>query len=264
MNLVAVHTTPARAANRRSATVVQLPAGASKTLVTPSITIAGTSAVPTGKLDLTNNALVVDYSGDTPAGVIRQLIVAGRGGPGFGKGWNGQGITSSAAAMAEPESRSVGYADNWELPLGPYTNFRSQPVDDSSVLSAFMRTGDANLDGIVNNDDVTIVGASYSPGVARASWALGDFDYNGVVDDDDVTLLGAFYDPLAPPRISPLPLTAGGVTAVPEPSALITCIAGAALVVRQVLFAVKARKTVRRETVLSQRVGSDRRAEQPR
>ena len=64
---------------------------------------------------------------------------------------------------------------------------------------AFTRTADANLDGVVNDDDVTIVGASYAPGVAGASWAVGDFDYNGFVDDDDVTLLGVLYDPGAPP-----------------------------------------------------------------
>jgi hypothetical protein len=66
------------------------------------------------------------------------------------------------------------------------------------VIIAFTRTGDANLDGIVNDDDVTIVGATYAPGVANAHWALGDFDYNGFIDDDDVTLLGALYDPQRP------------------------------------------------------------------
>jgi hypothetical protein len=56
---------------------------------------------------------------------------------------------------------------------------------------------------VVNDDDVTIVGATYAPGVPQPSWALGDFDYNGFVDDDDVTLLGALYDPSAPPLTTP-------------------------------------------------------------
>ena len=86
----------------------------------------------------------------------------------------------------------------------------------TSVLIAYTRTGDANLDGIVNDDDVTIVGAAYAPGVAQASWALGDFDYNGFVDDDDVTLLGVFYDPSAPPLATPAGATSE-VAAVPEP-----------------------------------------------
>jgi hypothetical protein len=65
------------------------------------------------------------------------------------------------------------------------------------VLVAYARTGDANLDGLVSDDDVTIVGASYAPGVSQPLWAFGDFEFNGFVDDDDVTLLGAFYNPLA-------------------------------------------------------------------
>jgi hypothetical protein len=151
---------------------------------------------------------------------VRQQIVAGRGGSGLGKTWNGQGITSSAAAAAEPESRSIGYAENSALPLGAYTNFRGQTVDSTSVLMAFTRTGDANLDGVVNDDDVTIVGASYAPGVAGASWAVGDFDYNGFVDDDDVTLLGVFYDSSAQPLIGAPAKTgasASAVAAVPDP-----------------------------------------------
>jgi hypothetical protein len=88
----------------------------------------------------------------------------------------------------------------------------------------------------VVNDDETIVGATYAPGVPQPSWALGDFDYNGFVDDDDVTLLGALYDPSAPPLTTPpaesligppaepgakVEPGANGVAAVPEPATVI-------------------------------------------
>ena len=200
-----------------SGTVAIAPGGTpASTSVLSTLSIDG-GATPTAKLDLNNNAAIVNYTGTSPAATIRQQILAGRGGTGLGKSWNGQGITSSAAAAAEPESRSVGYAENSTLPLGPYTTFRGQPVDDTSMLMAFTRTGDANLDGVVNDDDVTIVGASYAPGVAGASWATGDFDYNGFVDDDDVTLLGVFYDPGAAPLVAPAEPGASGVAAVPEP-----------------------------------------------
>jgi hypothetical protein len=171
-----------------------------------------------GILDLGDNALVVDYSGASPLAAIRGRVLSGRGGPGFGASWAGTGINSSAAAaanIADPEAWSIGVVENYTLPLGPYTTFRGQPVDASSVLIAYTRTGDANLDGLVNDDDVTIIGATYTPGVPKPSWALGDFDYNGFVDDDDVTLLGVFYDPArtwpapAPPRGSILPMLAG-------------------------------------------------------
>ncbi|MEX2139475.1 MAG: PEP-CTERM sorting domain-containing protein [Pirellulales bacterium] len=214
-------------------TVAVAPNGSNAgTSAVSSLSIAG-DAAPTAKLDLANNAAVVNYTGASPAATIRQQILTGRGGSGLGNTWNGLGITSSTAAAAAPESRSIGYAENSALPLGPYTNLRGQPVDATSVLMAFTRTGDANLDGIVNDDDVTIVGATYAPGVAQPSWALGDFDYNGFVDDDDVTLLGVFYDPAAPPLAAPAAAGAG-VAAVPEPSTLgLLSIAAAALLWRR-------------------------------
>jgi hypothetical protein len=147
------------------------------------------------------------------------------------------GITSSAAATAnilDPNSRSVGYGENSAMPLGPLTSFRGQPVDDTSILMAYTRTGDANLDGVVDDMDVTIVGATYAPGVPQPHWALGDFDYNGFVDDADVTLLGAFYDPSAEPLITPAPPSASSIAAVPEPRMVDLIFAGlaAALVAR--------------------------------
>jgi hypothetical protein len=167
-------------------------------------------------LDIKDNALVIDYASESPVAATREQILAGRGGAGVGKGtWTGTGITSSTAAaanVADPESHSVGYAENAMLPLGPYSMFRGQAVDDTAVLIALARTGDANLDGAVNDDDVTIVGATYSPGMPNPKWALGDFDYNGFVNDEDVTLLGAYYQPVAaaaPPRaVAPLPVVA--------------------------------------------------------
>jgi hypothetical protein len=158
-------------------------------------------------LDIGNNALVVDYAGTSPAASVRDRILAGRGTAGLGATWTGAGITSSAAAganQAEPESRSVGYAENAALPLGVYTTFRGQAVDATSVLIAYTRTADANLDGVVNDDDVTVIGASYAPGAAGGVWALGDFEYDGFIDDNDVTLLGAFYNPAAAPLSAPV------------------------------------------------------------
>jgi hypothetical protein len=198
------------------------------TSVVAELSITG-DVSPSATVDLTNNAAVVDYSGTSPAPTIRQQLRSGRGGPGPGRGWNGMGITSSAAAAAnaiEHESRSVGYAENAALPLGPYNSFRGQPVDDTSIVMAFTRTGDANLDGVVNDDDVTIVGATYAPGVPQPAWAMGDFDYNGFVDDDDVTLLGAFYDPSAAPLVSGGVVSGEQLAAVPEPPSIALLVIG--------------------------------------
>jgi hypothetical protein len=225
--------------------------------IAPNDTAAGTSllgvlsiaggAAPIATLDLSNNAAIINYTGTSPAALVRQQVSAGRGGAGLGKGWNGTGITSSAAAAAvdiEPESRSVAVAENATMPLGPFTIFRGLPVDGTSVLIAFTRTGDANLDGLVNDDDVTIIGATYAPGTPQPAWALGDFDYNGFVDDDDVTLLGAFYDPSAPPVVAALG-TASTVTAIPEPSTL------ALLCVSAVLIFLTLKRTLPRHPTTS-------------
>ena len=207
---------------------IVLAAGSSVPAVIGAPTIPGGLA-PTATLDLTDNAAVLDYSGTNTVARVRAQLLAGRQGPGPGGSWTGMGITSSTAAaanQAQPDSRSLGYADNATLPLGAYATFHGEPADNTSVLVAFTRTGDANLDGVVNDDDVTIVGATYAPGVPQPSWALGDFDYNGFVDDDDVTLLGAFYDPSAPPLAAPS--SGAAAAAVPEPRSLVLALLAAA------------------------------------
>jgi hypothetical protein len=213
--------------------------GGAKNLVTAALDLAG-GAAPTGTLDLTNNALIVDYpvAGPNPAAEIRSQIISARGAVGLGATWTGEGISSSTAAAqvaTEPESVSVAYADNGTLPLGPYANFRGESVDASTVLVRYTRTADANLDGVVNDDDVTIVGASYAPGMPQASWALGDFDYNGFVDDDDVTLLGVFYNPEAAPIPSPVVSAA----VVPEPAAWLLLALGSLTAARFLITVIR-------------------------
>jgi glucose/arabinose dehydrogenase len=170
-----------------------LPGGQMASLLT-SLSIA-----PGATLDITDNALVIDYTGTSPVDFVRNEILAGRDGVGVGNGrWTGVGITSSTAAQANiamPESHSVGYAENAALPLGRYDVFRGQTVDETSVLIAYVTPGDTTLDGLVNDDVVTMVSALFAQGVPQPAWALGDFDYNGFVDDDDVTLLAALYLP---------------------------------------------------------------------
>ena len=131
-----------------------------------------------GTLDINDNALIIDYTGASPEAAIRAKILEGRGAPGIGGGvWNGDGITSSIARQSNAlstESRSIGYANNATLPLGAYSTFRGQPVDGTSILITYTRTADANLDGVVNNDDVTIVGAlcSGSSAAVLGAWRL--------------------------------------------------------------------------------------------
>src|SRR5204863_149888 len=83
-------------------------------------------------------------------------------------------------------------------------------VGSSSVLIKFTRGADADLDGIVGNSDVTIVGGKFGA-AGSGGWYSGDFDYSGTCDNADVTALGGLFNPsaapLAPATQTPSPMT---------------------------------------------------------
>ena len=81
-----------------------------------------------------------------------------------------------------------------------YNTFCGQAVDNTSILIAYTRGADANLDGRVDNTDVTIIGGCYG---RAGTWATGDFDYNGI--DDDTAVLGGLFNPSAPLPVSMAP-----------------------------------------------------------
>src|SRR5205823_609094 len=111
----------------------------------------------------------------------------------------GTGIISTAAHMnGDGVNLAIGYAENSDLPLGSYTTFAGQSVGSSSVLIKFTRGADADLDGIVGNSDVTIVGGKFGA-AGSGGWYSGDFDYSGACDNADVTALGGLFNPSAAP-----------------------------------------------------------------
>src|SRR5207249_4991115 len=121
--------------------------------------------------------------------------------------WNGSsGIVSSAASTAgqglggtgDGVNLAIGYAENSALPLGSYTTFAGEAVGSSSILIKFTRGADADLDGVVGNSDVTIVGGKFGA-AGSGEWYFGDFDYSGDCDNADVTALGGLFNPAAPP-----------------------------------------------------------------
>jgi hypothetical protein len=146
--------------------------------------------ITTGTLDITNNALIIDYpaAGPSPLSTVRSYIYSG-----YASNWGGPGIVSSTAAgdMAV----GVGYAEASALGI---TTFGGVAVDSTAILIRYTWMGDANLDGIVNAADLAMISSNGS------TWSTGDFNYDGVVNADDYAL----FD---------LGLAEGGSTVIPFP-----------------------------------------------
>ena len=80
--------------------------------------------------------------------------------------------------------------------------------------------GDANLDGTVDVNDLSVVLTQYDKSVGM-SWSTGDFNGDGTVDVNDLSNVLTNYDKTAG-------LSAAGVKAVPEPGAIVLLAVGIA------------------------------------
>ena len=157
-----------------------------------------------GRFDLTDSAVVIDYSGPSPLLLVRTLINSG-----YDNGsWDGPGIVTSAGP-----GYAVGYGETSELPGVPLI-FR--PADATSILLRGTRYGDANLDGVVNLDDFNQLATNFGTG---DTWHEGDFNYDGVVTLSDFNLLAANFGFAATgPDVSSADWAALA-SAAPEPAA---------------------------------------------
>lgn len=194
-------------------------------LVTKALSFSGT-----GKIDLTNNSLVFDYTGASGPALttVRDAVVAGYA----GGTWTGNGLTSSVAAANTAYGIGFGEASAIYGISGTSTaSFRGQTVDATSVLARFVPRGDANLDGNVNFNDLLTLARNYN--VTGAAYTQGDFDYNGTVNFSDLLTLARNYNLALPAEALPgAPVEfeadlaaafAAAPTGVPEPStALLT------------------------------------------
>jgi hypothetical protein len=175
-----------------------------------------------------NGALIV--TGDTLSNVS-SLVISGSGGTGFGaQTWDGPGIMSTNA-QADTLGRSVGYLDNDNFILGPQGTIDGVAVPAGAMLVKSTLAGDTELNGKVDDDDVTVLSIFYDGGATTGHhWFEGDWDFNGKVDDDDVTIISITYGQTLPSA----PAVAGGLSAVPEPGSLaLLSVAGAALLRRR-------------------------------
>jgi hypothetical protein len=172
---------------------------AAGTSVVQALTIAAGAQV-----DLTNNSMVIDYSGavGTLVDDTRAALLDGR-------------LDSSMGSS----STGLGYGDNAVLNRASHGG---QTVDTSSVLIKFTYFGDADLNGQV---DVADLGALASNWQTSAPWTSGDFDYSGFVDVADLGLLASNWQsgvgsPLGPSLAEALAAVGLPSSTVPEPGAI--------------------------------------------
>jgi hypothetical protein len=194
-----------------------------------SINFSGTLATPTAQLDLTNNAMIVDYSTTSPITSIRSLIKAGYA----GGAWTGNGITSSMAASSpnsgEGGRTALGYAE--ATALGNISTFFGDPIRPTSgvydaVVVKYTYAGDVNLDGKVDLSDLMTLAQHWNQ--TNQTWITGDFNYDGVVNVVDLLAFAKNWDvgvgnPVNGPALAPILAEFGlpnVTTSIPEPATL--------------------------------------------
>ena len=148
---------------------------------------------PTGRLDVTDNALVVRATAETRAAVLAEvegLIEAARNAAaGL---WRGNGITSSTAEARPVTGLAVVLNDRGDgTPL--FTTFGGEPVDVNSVIVRHTFNGDANLDGVINSDDYFRIDNTFLSPVANPTYREGDFNFDDRINSDDYFLIDAAF-----------------------------------------------------------------------
>jgi hypothetical protein len=128
-----------------------------------------------------------------------------------GGDWNGSGGISSSVAAADPNKATalalisgqdyMGYCWN----SGDTPTFFGNIVHETDSLIRFTYYGDANMDGVVDENDYAFLEsavASGGPAAGYSGWVWGDFNYDGAIDDLDVNLFNKNYELNHPPLVS--------------------------------------------------------------
>lgn len=137
----------------------------------PALKLGSLAIASNQTLDIMSRALVLTDS--SQASTLRTLLLNGYD----GGSWDGTGIVSTSVATSG-YLRTIGYAAN----TFGYTNFFGVTVSPNDLLVAYTFFGDANLDGQVDDDDLSLI----SP--TGTTWSEGDFNYDGVVNQSDLDL----------------------------------------------------------------------------
>jgi autotransporter-associated beta strand protein len=202
----------------------------------PAVLTAKYLEIQGGRLDLLDNALVVDYE---PGFIPEIFAVRGRIRDAYANGANnGPGITSSL--IANNPGTAIGYAEAATLLniTGDQTGtFLGQTVDATSILARYTLSGDANLNGAVAFEDLVALAQNYNTTTGEALWTQGDFNHDGNVNFADLVLLAQSYN-TSVPAAGTFPAAfesdlAAAFASVPEPAALSLTAAALTLAARR-------------------------------
>jgi hypothetical protein len=155
-------------------------------LITTGLTFAGGPTTWQGKLDLAGNDLIVHNSSSTTA-ATELTNISSQLGQGETNDWQGTaGIVSTTAASAGNTALAV-ELNNDGNGNTLVSSFDGQTVSNTDVLVKYTYFGDANLDGMVDGSDYTLIDNGFNSG--KAGWRNGDFNYDGVINGDDYMLI---------------------------------------------------------------------------
>jgi hypothetical protein len=181
-----------------------------------------------GTIDVQANAMLINYGASDPFSTIAGYVKSGYN----GGHWNGPGIISTTAqSPTNGLLYGIGYADGAD---GVVSGLSSGQIEVKYTL-----LGDANLDGLVNAADFTILAANFNQPVT--SWDQCDFNYDGIVNAADFTDLAANFNQSASGAASAGDVAAldafaaanGLLADVPEPASISLLTLGALGVLAQ-------------------------------
>jgi hypothetical protein len=173
----------------RNSAALSVAAGGDRVLRT-----AGLFLDPDAVLDLSDNELIIDYTGDSPASAVGELLRSGRN----GGAWNGVGLGSSAAVAG---ATGLGYAEAADLFASFPASLGTQSLDVTSIVVRHTLLGDATLDGKVDVADLGILGSSWQQ--SDCTFSDGDFDYDGFVSISDLGILATNWQKDLPQPSAP-------------------------------------------------------------
>jgi autotransporter-associated beta strand protein len=202
---------------------------------TSNVNISSLTITLGSVLDIANNHILIDYTASDPISTIQQYLLNGfNGGHWNGTSGNGVGaIISSAAALNS--HYGIGWADGKD---GVVSGLSSGQIEIKYTL-----LGDANLDGIVNGSDFSILAANFGQGATN--WDQGNFLFGSSVNGSDFSALAANFgqgDSGAAVAVSPADIAAldafavannlplPTISVVPEPAIGAMMLSGAFLV----------------------------------